>query len=153
MENSHKPVYGDSLWYATKVWVTGVIALPVLMSIFFLFHQPNNAVMGPISIVLLTLMIGGICSIPSWLLFSWATHIVRQQSLDEPKQRTALAIVTIMLTLLPFLMLSGFESFSVSVLTALAYSVPICLGVFGYSFGEIHTQISPPNEAAHEISD
>ena len=153
MQNNHKPVHGDSLWYATKVWATGVIVLPILMSIFFLFSQPQNGVMGPISIVVLTLMIGGICSIPSWLLFFWATHIVRQHPWDDAKRRTVLAIVAILLTLLPFLLLSGVESFSASFLIALAYSLLICLGVFGYSFEENNTQIPLPDDAIYEISD
>lgn len=145
MDNNRKPIYGDSFWYATKVWLTGVVAPPLLLSVFTLFAD--------FGWVIAFLFIGGFCSIPSWLLLSWAAHVVRQQPTSELGQKAILAVVATLLTFLPFLLLSGSGGFGSMILEALAYALPVCLGVFFYSFQESTAPPSTLSEEANEIPD
>lgn len=64
-----------------------------------------------------------------------------------------LAVVAILLTILPFLMLAGFEFDRDAVLISLVYAIPVCLGIFGYSFEENESSIPVHTEEVNEISD
>lgn len=143
--------------YATRVWLTSVIAPPTVIVVWeYVENLLENGVFGdafpPDSWVLagVLLLVGGLLSVPSWVLLIWIAESVCELGWGEWKKKWLLFGVGSVLTLLPFVILSGGD-FSEIFQSMLGFFVPsywvaISFGIFFYRLPVVDEGNAEPNE-------
>lgn len=97
--------------YSLKVWITALIVPPILFLVFPLLQ--SGSMVGDIAFsFILSMIIGGILSFPSWFLLFLLVHAVNRLRLPMIYKKMMLVIGGIFLSVFPFFLLadSGWNS-------------------------------------------
>ncbi len=149
MDNSHKPAYGDSFWYATKVWLTGVLVPAVFWGLA-----------GGLGILGLSIVFSGGFSIPSWLIFWGCVWYVNDQMWSNWTKKMVLQITSVPLTGLAYALMgwgwAGVSPLEIFTLDAIGiqlyYAVVICLAVQGFDLPDHNPEISEEPTGTNAIT-
>lgn len=124
-----------SFRYATLVWLTGLLGFPALFVLYATLYSGG---------VFMDSLYGdrwdlpGLVrdivpwTIPSWLIFIWATHHVCKRQRGKWEKKWALFGVGLMLIILPSAIVNGPSEFIDTAFLMLFYWVPALLGIFLY---------------------
>jgi hypothetical protein len=125
-------------FYCLKVWLASILLGPILLWGFLL--QGGSGRSWTFADFLLywgvTIMAGVVYSALSFLVFWILTILVYRQHWPVPQLRIAEAILAVVLTMIPFLVLFEMNSIDQGYQAALfaCYLLPILAGVFFYRF-------------------
>jgi hypothetical protein len=126
----------QALIFSLKVWVTAVIIGPVLYIL-------TTRIMGQVShndieLLEISIILGGVLSIPSWLLFFIATVQINKVTYILVAKKLIITFIGIVFTLLPFYtFFKGTPSE-----WSICYCVVIVAGIWFYKLNE-QTLLSP----------
>jgi len=130
-----------AFWYATKVSVIAM-GLPPLMVVCFFLPFGN---MDTMLIPLFMLVISGVCSIPSWLLFWGCVRLVNDQAWEVTVKKSVLCVIGVTLTGLAFAVmnfdsggnpLTVFSAWGDVPSIQLGYAATICLGIVYFDLND-----------------
>ncbi|QKJ32347.1 hypothetical protein HQ865_22155 [Mucilaginibacter mali] len=92
------------LSYALKIWVTALLACPVIVAAYMCYVNNSYSFL---SVIVLLVLVGAICSLPSLLLLWLAIHLLRNWDAENYQyQKQALSIICVVLSGFPFLLLA-----------------------------------------------
>jgi hypothetical protein len=133
-----------SLRYATLVWLTAVIAAPIFYFIFEWIFKNGRALDKTISLIVIAIPFGALCSIPSWLLLIFSTYLVNRRIQEIQAQKVLLFVIAYLLTFAPFFLLNrdSIESGPDSPLF-FCYWVSISFGIIFYDLKGAEINESP----------
>ena len=134
--------------YAINVWATGLLLPAVLFLLTALIRGRNYDV---VLIAILSVMFGGLFSLPSLFVLFWATVRVNNLENRMITKKVKLVFISLLLTYLPFFLLEIFwgsgmlHAFSsvAGYLTNpvfLAYWLSICLGLIVFKLNPVGAQ-------------
>ena len=130
--------------YGTLVWLTSIVAVPVLLVIWTAVDKimKNGSIWKIFSkdgleFAVIMLFVGGILSIPSWILLMWIADGVVKLDWNEWERKLLLFGVGSLLTLLPFYILNcgdflNIFEFKNAYSIILPYWLTITFGIFLY---------------------
>lgn len=93
----------NSLRYATKVWLTGVLISPfIYLLICKSLYTQKYSFIGLEDFILFSIILGMIFSIPSWLGLFFTVKLLNKKSISILNKKILVSLISIILTLLPF---------------------------------------------------
>ncbi|TWJ03502.1 hypothetical protein JN11_01048 [Mucilaginibacter frigoritolerans] len=95
----------QTLIYSLNVWLTSVVAAPLL---FLIFTLPKNTGIG-IEILPFEWLMGGVLSVPSFLLLYLTSNYLVRLRFSILIDKIILSLVGILLTYIPFFLINGYH--------------------------------------------